>query len=256
MAENSCVLWNNVVQYTQILLRRIIMWDNKKKAVTFSYDDGVVFDRRLVGLFNRYGLKCTFNLNSGIMSGANTFQTGDVEVRRMNAAGLPELYKGHEIAVHCLTHADLTKCDDETIRNEVVLDKENLERLFGCKVEGMAYPYGTFNPHIAEILKECGIKYARTTRSSCGAATPSELLTLSASMHHSDERAFEYINDFLALDPDKMTEPKMLYIWGHSYEFEVDRNWDYIEEICRMLAGKSDIFYGTNKEVLSPFYGK
>ncbi len=46
------------------------MWDGKKKAVTFSYDDGVVYDRRLVGIFNKYGLKCTFNLNSGIMTGA------------------------------------------------------------------------------------------------------------------------------------------------------------------------------------------
>lgn len=33
------------------------------KAVTFSYDDGVTQDIRLVEILNRYGLKATFNLN-------------------------------------------------------------------------------------------------------------------------------------------------------------------------------------------------
>ena len=35
-----------------------------KKAVTFSYDDGVTQDIRLIELLNKYHLKCTFNLNS------------------------------------------------------------------------------------------------------------------------------------------------------------------------------------------------
>lgn len=85
------------------------------KAVAFSYDDGIVFDRKLVEIFNRYGLKCTFNLNSEIMTEANYFQKGDVEIHRMNGAGLPELYIGHEIAVHCLTHANLTEWDEDTV---------------------------------------------------------------------------------------------------------------------------------------------
>lgn len=44
------------------------MWNGKKKAVTFSYDDGVTQDRRLVEMMNTYGVKGTFNLNSGIQS--------------------------------------------------------------------------------------------------------------------------------------------------------------------------------------------
>ena len=44
------------------------MWNGKNKAVTFSYDDGIEQDKRLVDIFNTYGLKCTFNLNSGIMN--------------------------------------------------------------------------------------------------------------------------------------------------------------------------------------------
>ena len=40
---------------------------NKLKAVTFSYDDGVTQDIRLIELLNKYGLKCTFNLNSELL---------------------------------------------------------------------------------------------------------------------------------------------------------------------------------------------
>ena len=40
----------------------------KLKAVTFSYDDGTTQDIRLIELLNKYGLKSTFNLNSGLFS--------------------------------------------------------------------------------------------------------------------------------------------------------------------------------------------
>ena len=39
----------------------------KNRAMTFSYDDGVVQDRRLVELFNRYHVKGTFNLNTATL---------------------------------------------------------------------------------------------------------------------------------------------------------------------------------------------
>lgn len=35
----------------------------KSKALTFSYDDGVRSDIRLVEIFDKYGIKGTFNLN-------------------------------------------------------------------------------------------------------------------------------------------------------------------------------------------------
>ena len=36
------------------------------KYVTFSFDDGVTQDKRLIELLNKYGLKATFNLNSSL----------------------------------------------------------------------------------------------------------------------------------------------------------------------------------------------
>ena len=46
---------------------------NYQKAITFSYDDGIESDRKLVEIFNRYGMKCTFNLNTGIQSRESHF---------------------------------------------------------------------------------------------------------------------------------------------------------------------------------------
>ena len=64
------------------------------KAITFSYDDGQVYDRRLIEIFNQAGFKGTFHLNSG-----NLDKDGYVQ-----KAELPTLYAGHEIACHGVTH--------------------------------------------------------------------------------------------------------------------------------------------------------
>ena len=41
----------------------------------------------------------------------------------------------------------------------------------------------------------------------------------------------------------------MMYVWGHSYEFSRDNNWDKMEEFCKMIGGQEDIWYATNIEV-------
>lgn len=227
------------------------MWDGKLKAVTFSYDDGVEQDRRLAGIFNRYGIKATFNLNSGLMSRNSFFIKNGLTIRRMNAKGLRDLYRGHEIAAHCLTHADLTDCDDDTVYNEVTRDIAGLEQLFGQKINGMAYPFGRYDMRIKNILRECGIRYARTVLETGGFSLSPDLLELRASAHHNRPDLTDMVRRFTAL---KAETPSLLYIWGHSYEFETDGNWDRIELICSMLSGRDDIFFGTNSEVLLPLY--
>ncbi len=75
-----------------------------RKALTFSYDDGIEQDRKLVDIFNHYGMKATFNLNTGIQSNESCFEIDGVHIQRMEQEGLNQLYKGHEIAVHGLKH--------------------------------------------------------------------------------------------------------------------------------------------------------
>jgi hypothetical protein len=55
--------------------------------------------------------------------------------------------------------------------------------------------------------------------------------------------------EFVNLKPQ---EPSIFYVWGHSYEFDTDNNWDMIEDFCAYISNREDIFYGTNSEVLLP----
>lgn len=43
-------------------------WNQTKKTISFSYDDGVTYDVWLMEPLNKYDLKCTFNLNSELLS--------------------------------------------------------------------------------------------------------------------------------------------------------------------------------------------
>lgn len=220
---------------------------NKMKAVTFSYDDGVEQDIRLTALLNRYHLKGTFNLNSGIQTGASHWENNGAHIRRINQAKLREVYAGHEVAVHTLTHPHLEELDIPTIENEILRDRENLERIFGAKVCGMAYPFGTYDERVLQVVRESGIRYARAVQTTGGFQLPQQPLELRGTCHHDDPRLMELAEAFVRAEP---SEPMLFYLWGHSYEFDVHNNWDVIERFCALIGGRDDIFYGTNAEVL------
>ena len=222
------------------------MWNGKNKAVTFSYDDGVETDKRLVELFNRYGLKCTFNLNSGIMTPESKWTENGILIKRMPPDNLPEIYNCHEIAVHCSTHANLTEIGKRKIRREIKKDKEKLEKIFGCEIRGMAYPYGAYNKKIMKAARKCDIEFARTVNDTHNFKMPENLLAFGATCHHQYEGLWQLVDEFIDYDGE---EPAVFCVWGHSYEFAVNDNWYRIERLCKKISGYGNIFYGTNSEV-------
>ena len=38
-------------------------------------------------------------------------------------------------------------------------------------------------------------------------------------------------------------------MWGHSYEFDRDNNWELMETLCQKLAHNDEIWYATNIEI-------
>lgn len=223
------------------------MFNGKNKALTFSYDDGVYQDARLAEIFNRYGLKCTFNLNSGLFSPENRWTYKGADCIHMPLEEIKRSLFGHEIAVHGVKHLDLTKLTAEEKYAEIHKDKENLEKLFGVPMQGMAYAYGAFDEESKGIIKESGIKYARTVRPTHSFGLQTDLLEFNPTCHHCDEKLFELAEEFLSLPEDT---PAIFYVWGHSYEFDGDKNWDRIEDFCKLMSGRDNIFYGTNTEIL------
>ena len=208
----------------------------KRIAVTTSFDDGVVHDRRVIKAFNEWGLKGTFNLNSGGFG-----QTGHVE-----AAEVAELYRGHEVAVHTVSHPFLERLDASQIVHEVFDDRQALEDLVGYPVRGMAYPYGTYNDHVIAVLRQLGIVYARTTENNWNCFPPREPLAWQTTGHHFDAKPKPVPERFAEFYANPRSAG-LFFIWGHTYEFE--NRWDDLEKIFKPLAGKPDVWYCTNIEL-------
>ena len=232
------------------------MFQGKMKAVTFSYDDGVTQDQRLIRLFDKYGLKCTFNLNSGLLGKPGSLIREDVTVAHVKPrpCEVRGIYEGHEIAVHTLTHPALSALSDEEVVREVEEDRIALSELAGYEVVGMAYPGGThvMNEHVADLIRtRTGVKYARTTTSTHSFDLQKDLLIFNPTVYHHIEwdALFRLGEEFIELKPDS---PQIYYIWGHAYEFDIHGDWERFEEFCRLISGHDDIFYGTNRQVLLP----
>ena len=100
-------------------------WKDKyKKAVTFSYDDGVTQDIRMINLLNKYGLKATFNLNSELLGTPwmLSYQGVRASHYKVSPNDVKAIYAGHEVAVHTLTHPRLPELDDAEVIRQVETD--------------------------------------------------------------------------------------------------------------------------------------
>ncbi len=231
------------------------MFNGKMKAVTFSFDDGVTQDVRMIELLNKYNMKATFNLNSELLgTGQTIIREGNrVSHYKLNPSQVREIYDGHEIAVHTLTHPNLTQLEDkDEIIRQVEKDRLNLCDLAGYEVVGMAYPGGGINNNdfVAEIIKNnTGVKYARATESSPTFDLQENLFRFRPGVYFVNfDEMMKKGEEFVNLTPQK---PQIYYIWGHSYEMDYKSDaWFKFEEFLKFISNRNDIFYGTNKEVL------
>lgn len=208
----------------------------KKRALTFSYDDGQIYDRRLIDVFNNYCLKATFHLNSGTI-GTEGFVTENE---------IHTLYSGHEVSCHSVTHPHLTQLSRELLAEEIWEDRRQLENLAGYPVRGMSYPFGEFDNNTKKCLEVLGIEYSRTVNSTNNFLFPGNFLEWNPTCHHNDQIMNKL--DAFKNQPDWAKLP-LFYIWGHSFEFHRQNNWNIIEDFCEAVAFDSDVWYATNIEI-------
>jgi hypothetical protein len=208
------------------------------KCLTLSYDDGVVEDRQLVSIMNRYGIRGTFHLNC-------FFSKGHVE-----SAEVAPLYAGHEVSIHMVSHPFPTQLTREEILNETLENRRTLETLTGYPIRGMSYPFGDYDSRVIELLKACGIEYSRTVNPTNSFSVPANWLEWHPTCHHSN--CLPLADQFLAITPANSYGKGLhcFYVWGHSYEFARNNNWDLIETFCKKMSGRDDIWYATNMEIV------
>ena len=219
----------------------------KTKAVTMSYDDGQIHDRRLVEIFNRYGIRGTFHLNSSRLDTPGF----------VTAAELPGLYRGHEISLHTQTHPTFAFVPPQAQIREITEDRLALEKHAGYVVNGLSYPMGSYDAATVERLRNLGILYARTTKATGGFALPDDFLLWHPTLHHTRGKAIYEVDRTVLMQkaveyseyPAWLGNMTVLYVWGHSYEFENDGTWDVMEEFCAYISQNRDIWFATNMEI-------
>lgn len=224
--------------------------DGKQRALTLSYDDGVVQDKRLIGIMDKYGLKGTFNINAGVIKEVNE-KPSDKFKNRMNEEDILKTFKnsGHEVAIHGWYHNFWNEIPTSQVVHEVYQDRLALEEMFGERIVGGAYPFGTISAtdDAVEVLRQCGIKYCRETDPSLSFSLPENWLRLMPTCHHNHPDLMKLVDDFLKGGWFK--RPKLFYLWGHSYEFDDRDNWNVIEEFAKAVSGNETIWFATNIEI-------
>ncbi|MBQ3080125.1 MAG: polysaccharide deacetylase family protein [Clostridia bacterium] len=210
----------------------------KHKALTMSYDDGRNADRKLTEIFNKYGLRGTFHVNAGLAS-----LSGD----RIPLEEYKDVYRGHEVSCHTFTHPTIARCPLPSVMNQVLADRRALENAVDYPVRGLSYPNGSYSREIIEMLPMAGICYSRTVNSTGSFAIPENFLEWNPTCHHKHNIA-TLGEQFLSLY--KTQYLYLMYVWGHSYEFDNDNNWEIIENFSKLMGGKDDIWYATNIEIV------
>ncbi|MCI5631802.1 MAG: polysaccharide deacetylase family protein [Bacilli bacterium] len=205
------------------------------KIVSLSFDDGTIYDKRFIDLLNKYGLKATFNLNSGLDNFIWYYE--DKPIRRLNLEESKDIYNGHEVASHSLTHPYFSSLDEKRQIQEVEEDILNLEKIFSRKIEGFAFPFiDQTEANIQVVKNNIDLKYIR-----CSIFTekilPKDRYHVGINALYDDKDIYEKLERYKS----NILPNSLFVIAGHSYEFEVKNDWEKIEKLLKYLKENDEL---------------
>jgi len=241
-----------------------------RKFFTLSYDDGVEQDKRFIELLKKYGIKCTFCINSGlfgekdylIRSKDKNFRVAkhasifpkkfiqSVEHFKIPRDEIKDVYAGFEVASHGVKHKDMSLISKKRRKQEILNDKQELEKILGYTIKGHIFPYGIYTKDALDILKECDVKYTRSIKSTNSFSIPDDKYFFHPTCWHGDENIMVLLDEFIKAEPE---EDILFNLWGHTYEFDygTERNsWKRIEEILEKISSMENIINCTNSEMV------
>lgn len=203
------------------------------KRFVFAIDDGTVFDKKTIAIFNKYGIKATFNLNSGLQD--FVWWKDWLEVRRLNLEENKSIYEGHEVASHSLTHPFLTSLSDEDVYREAKEDIDNLKNIFHRDIQSFSFPFDGFDERTIAIIKSLGITHIILPAIDDSFAYPVDPFHVKVTSWDIDD-ALVKVQRFIA---DEKAE---LFVYlSHSYDYEYGGNYDKLEELCRIVCENDEI---------------
>ena len=232
-----------------------------EKALTFSYDDLIEGgDERLIQIFDDAGIKATFNLIT------NRF----INKSESEREAIKNVYSGHEISNHSYTHPRMYLTEEtdvdgttysplsyEEVVNNIQKGIDDIVTLTGEKPIGFAWPYQapvarSDYSKILEYMKNAGIKYVRPVTVTGGFDLPADWYDWKPTCHHDNMSI--YLQKYLDLETNG--ELKLMYVWGHTYEFDPNYlpantklRWDGITALAEIIKERDDIWKATNGEI-------
>ena len=230
-----------------------------KKFFTLSLDDGITQDLKVIEILKKYDVTCvSFNINTGLY-GANWDWVGpaigdpNIPHLRFTEEELKTgIYDGYEVLVHTMNHPSLKNYDKRAsqIKKEVGKDADNIEKLTGVRPVGMAWPGGDTeytDKTIELVLENTDIRFARGTTSTYNFELPEYFMKWMPTCSAIDPRCLTLAQQFIDAE---CTEDMLFYVWGHSYEFDLNNGAGYetFEQLVKMMSEAEDVYLVTNTQ--------
>lgn len=201
------------------------------KYFLLSFDDGTIYDRRFTELLNKYSIRGTFNLNSGLEDFVWYYEDR-FPIRRQILSETVDAYRGHEIASHSLHHHWLNTLTPPQISREIGADCEALKKIFGLEEIGFGVPFTACDEREIKIIRKF-VRYIRLSEFADGFDLPKDPYHIPIHGLYNDADIREKITRFAECG----LENALFVMAGHSYELEVLQDWEYMENLLQFISG-------------------
>ncbi|MCZ7559959.1 MAG: polysaccharide deacetylase family protein [Burkholderiaceae bacterium] len=162
-----------------------------RNAVCVTFDDGTRCLRETaLPILREFDVPATAYVVAGLLGADNDWLRADGWSRRalLDAADLRALRdSGVTLGSHSLTHADLSRVDDDAIRREVADSRTRLEDTLGAAVDHFAYPFGRLRRHAYDAVREAGYRTAVTVADGAVRRGDDPLLLSRVEVYHWDD---------------------------------------------------------------------
>lgn len=134
----------------------------ERGLVGLTFDDGYAdFLTAALPVLSRWQCGATVFPVVGRLGGENDWDPTGPRKRLLDADGIRRVVAaGVEVGSHTLTHPDLTRVPDDMLQAELEGSRALLAEITGHDVQGLCYPYGTFDARVRAAADRAGYRYA------------------------------------------------------------------------------------------------